>query len=320
MTTAPHAQTRRRAKAIEVDAESERLLRIAQPQLYTEDLQAGRAALEAAIMTVQVGPRNAYTNEQGLRHYRWKGTDYPSVTTIRRMAGLPFGLHNWALNKVIERAISGTADLVKIIGDGSPDAIKGAGAWLRKASTEERDAAASLGTRIHDAAASGKSPTEVRADIAPSLIQYLHWLAKSRAKVLETERQVFNLKVGYAGTFDLLVELPDGRIYLVDLKTGKNTYAEHVLQCVAYASAEFVGQDDVIDDEATTSLHQVDGLAILHLSATGWKWQVIKPEVIERAWIAYRGLLVFATFCEEYPKIDGLLARTVEGAAPTVQP
>ena len=36
----------------------------------------------------EVGPKNARTDPNtGLRFYTWQGVEYPSVTTIRRMAG-----------------------------------------------------------------------------------------------------------------------------------------------------------------------------------------------------------------------------------------
>jgi hypothetical protein len=96
------------------------------------------------LFTTAVGPRNAWTNDSGLRHYRWQGRDLPSVTTIRRLAGMPFPLHHWSQNQIIQRAIDGYADLGKIIGLGTPEATKAAATWLRNASTEKRDIAGNL--------------------------------------------------------------------------------------------------------------------------------------------------------------------------------
>lgn len=267
------------------------------------------------LITMTVGPRNAYTNsESGLRYYRWKGVDYPSVTTIRRMAGLTFGLHNWAIGKVIDRSIDGYADLGRMIGAGTPAQIKATKTWLRAASTEERDRAASLGTRVHDAVAEGKPLTAVGQDLAPYVRHFQNWLDESGAEILLTERQVWNLTLGYAGTFDMLVRFPGGRIFVIDLKTGKGTYTDHALQCIAYSMAEFVGEDDIIDNEASDLLAAASGMALLHLRPDGWKFQVLKitPEVFT----AFRGLLAFATFSAKYPTIDTLLAGEKSGAAP----
>lgn len=265
------------------------------------------------LISVEVGPRNAYTDSRGLRMYRWKGVDYPSVTTIRRMAGLSYGLHEWAIGKVTTRAVDGYADLGKIIGQGTPEAIKAARTWLRAASVEERDVAASIGTRVHDAATSGKLITSVGADIAPFLRQYQDWLALSRVEILAFEQQVWNLRVGYAGTFDLLARFPNGSIWVVDIKTGKSTYPEHALQCVAYAMADFVGSDDEINPGLTDLLHQATGIAILHLGKDAWDWAevVVTPDL----WSSFRGLLEFARFLHANPKIDTLVRGTRKGAA-----
>jgi hypothetical protein len=270
-------------------------------------------ASTAPLISVSVGPRNAYTDERGLRMYRWKGTDYPSVTTIRRMAGLPYGLHEWAIGKVTTRAVEGYQDLGKIIDNGTPEAVKAARTWLRAASIEERDRAASIGIRVHDAATSGRPLTEVGIDVAPYLRQYLDWLSVSRAEVLTVERQVWNLKVGYAGTFDLLIRFPNGSTWVVDIKTGKGIYPEHAIQCIAYAMADFVGEDDTVDVEASKQLREASGIAILHLGQTGWSWAkvIVTPEL----WQSFTGLLNFARFIHANPKIDTLTTGAREGHA-----
>ena len=61
-------------------------------------------------------------------------------------------------------------------------------------------------------------------EIRPKLRQYLAWLHESGAEVLLKERQVWNLELGYAGSFDLLCRFPNGELWIVDLKTG-GTYA-----------------------------------------------------------------------------------------------
>ena len=58
--------------------------------------------------------------------------------------------------------------------------------------------------------------------------------------------------------------------------------------------AEFIGADDTVDDAATALLHQVAGVAILHLQDDGWDF--IKPVIDAEAWAAFRGLLAFATW------------------------
>jgi len=134
-------------------------------------------------------------------------------------------------------------------------------------------------------------------EIRPKLRQYLAWLEASGVEVLLKERQVWNLELGYAGSFDLLCRFPNGELWIVDLKTG-GAYADHNLQQIAYLMAEFIGQDDVIDDDATALLKRVDGLALLQLSDDGWAFKRLKAD--RGAWAAFRGLLAFATWTRDH--------------------
>lgn len=270
------------------------------------------AAAPEPFITVAPGPRNAHTDPQsGLRYYRWKGRDLPSVTSIRRMAGLPHGLHQWAISKVIDYALDHLPDISGRLGAGDPAQVQLIRHELRGAATAERDAAASLGTAVHDAAATGRSLTEVPAAVAPRLRQYLDWLAVSGAEVLGSEFQCWHLTAGYAGTADLLCRFPNGSIWLIDLKTGKGVYGEYALQTIAYLRAEFVGEDDVVDDRLTDLLHQATGMAVLHLSDTGWEFRALRPD--DATWNAFRGLLLFASWMAGHGTADSITTAAKVG-------
>lgn len=267
------------------------------------------------VITIAPGPRNARTDpESGLRFYRWQGRDLPSVTSIRRMAGLPHGLHQWAINQVISYALDNLPALVHRLED--PAELAVIRHELRGAATAERDAAAKLGTAVHDAAAEGRSLAEVDPKVAPRLRQYLDWLATSGAEILGSEFQCWNLTAGYAGTADLLCRMRDGSVWLIDLKTGKGVYGEYALQVIAYSMAEFVGSDDVVDTRLTDLLHEVSGMAVLHLSDTGWEFRVLRPDA--DTWSAFCGLLAFSTWMTEHGTADSIttaVRSSTEGAA-----
>src|SRR5262245_38201305 len=96
------------------------------------------------LIVVRSGPRNARTDpETGLRYYTWQGREYPSVTSIRNLAGMPHPLATWRTNQVIERAMVEYPTLGRMLGERDP---KATATWLRKAATAKRDAAADLGT------------------------------------------------------------------------------------------------------------------------------------------------------------------------------
>jgi hypothetical protein len=270
-------------------------------------------AKKPPLIKVTSGPKNARTDpDSGLRFYTWKGEEYPSVTSIRNLAGMPFKLNVWRTNQVIERAMTKYTELGTLLAQGGDPKV--VASWLRKAADEKRDAAANLGTRVHDAAASGVTLDKVGADIAPYLIQYRSWIAESGIDILLTERQVWNEEVGYAGTFDLIGKFPKSKgPWLIDLKTGAGVYPEHALQLEAYGRSEFIGEDDVIDQPATDILNAVEGRAILHLSADGWTFKVVPPS--DKTWRAFRGLLLFAQWAYINPTIDGLISVSQQGSA-----
>lgn len=264
-------------------------------------------------ITVTPGPANATTDARtGLRSYLWQGRSYPSVTSIRRMAGVPHGLVAWQLNQVIKRVTTDTDTLNEMLTrERKPreralesNRVAEVSKWLRAAATEERDRSAKLGTAVHDAAAAGKRPEDVDEEIQPRLRQYIDWLEVSGAEVLGSEFQCWSPSIGYAGTADLLVRFPRGDIHLVDLKTGSGIYAEYALQVMAYAMADFVGTNDVIDQELTDHLHAHSGLAVLHLADDGWEYVVIKRD--EATWEAFRGLLTFAVWMAQHPDGDSI--------------
>jgi hypothetical protein len=274
-----------------------------------------KASTSKPLITVQSGPRNARTDpESGLRFYRWQGIEYPSVTSIRRLAGMPFMLSNWYQNKIIARAIEENATLQRMLKDGTD--LKAVASWLRAAPNVERDAAADLGRRVHDAAAEGKTMAEVGADVGPFLAQYRSWLSDTKGTVVASERQVWSLTHGYAGTFDLMVEYPNGHVWLWDLKTGKGTYPEHALQLEAYRRADFVGEDDVVDTKASDLLRKVRGQGVLHLQGDGWTAKSIPSN--EANWHAFLGLLEFATWTHENPTIDTLVSNEKSGKAVSI--
>jgi hypothetical protein len=306
-------------------------------------------------VTIESGPKNAFIGQNGLRYYRWQGREVPSVTSVRNMAGQPHALVAWKISKVLDRVCGRVVkdDSGKEVGwePGALDEltamltrerrprervleknrINEARAWLRSAYEEERDIAASRGTAVHRAAELGWTPetcedytdpesqvTILADEIRPRLRQYLHWLQESGAEVVLQERQVWNLTLGYAGSFDLLVRFPNGQLWIVDLKTGGQTYSDHVLQQVAYLMAEFIGADDVVDDEATALLHRVDGIALLHLRDDGWEF--IRPVADPSAWGAFQGLLRFATWTRDHAGPDAFTVASRSDSAATEPP
>lgn len=151
------------------------------------------------------------------------------------------------------------------------------------------------------------------SEIRDRLRHFFAWLEESGAEILLSEFQVFNLALGYGGSGDILCRFPNGELWIIDLKTGDEAYSDYLLQQVAYLMAEFIGADDVIDEAATALLHQVAGVALLHLADDGWEFKRLRIDA--RAWAAFRGLLTFATWTSEHPDEDSFLVATKSGSA-----
>lgn len=262
----------------------------------------------------EVGPANARTDrETGMRFYEWDGVEYPSVTTLRRMAGMSFPLHQWAVSQVVNRAVDNINDLNRMLTSNDPLVVQAAKTWLRAAQTEERDRAATLGKRVHSAVEESKNLGSVDKDVLPYIKHYKHWLDSTGFNVLRSEAQIFNLSKGYAGSFDIL-GYANKDVHIVDVKSGKNTYPEHALQATAYSLGEFIGKDNVVDKEATELLHRVNSISLLHLTPMGWKWQHI--DIDRYMVIAFNGLLAFAKWAHAHPDMEELLLDVQEGKAP----
>ena len=283
--------------------------------------------------TITIGPPNARTDPTtGLRTYRWRGVDYPSVTSVRRLAGVPHGLVAWQLNQVIRRATEQHDELTAMLTrERRPrervlesNRVAEAGRWLRSAAVEERDRSAALGTAVHDCASRGMTPDDVPdvlafADhgrdveipgdlIRPRLAQYRDWLAVSGATIVGSEFQCFSPSIGYAGTCDILARFPAGAVHVVDIKTGQGIYAEHAMQVMAYAMADLVGRDDEVDAYLTDELRAHTGLGVLHLADDGWEYVVLRRD--PATWDAFRGLLTFATWMAAHPDAASITAAS----------
>lgn len=163
--------------------------------------------------------------------------------------------------------------------------------WLAKAADRKRDAAADLGSRVHEWCAAralfvserGRGVPEYPGDTATSFCaQYEQFLVEFNPTFLHVERAVFG--DGYAGTFDFIADIPGHGRLLVDVKTGQSVHPEQVaLQLAAYRYAEIMPNpvavtmtpDHVYTHDpqscvdtgrcVCTGMPEVDGCAVLHL-------------------------------------------------------
>ena len=103
------------------------------------------------------------------------------------------------------------------------------------------------------------------------------WNSKQSFKFVHTELSVVSELFEYGGSIDLIAQDGDDLV-LIDIKTSKSVYPEHILQLAAYSTA-FREQEG----KCITSYH------ILQLSKTGGGYSdhIISPAKISVAWQAF---------------------------------
>lgn len=185
------------------------------------------------------------------RMYEIEGVSYPSVTTILSAIGKP-ALVNWAAK--VERELVTEVSAGLYADAMSSPAKMSKTAWITslsdrlgktKASQRELAKASEIGSQAHEwiewtlkarmLEQPGKPP--VITDKARwAVMAWEDWAKSVELKPIFVEQVVYSPKFGYAGTLDLLAEV-NGKLTVLDWKTGKAIYPEAHLQNAAYRQA-----------------------------------------------------------------------------------
>lgn len=163
------------------------------------------------------GPRNARTTASGVRVYTWApadgspSTEVLSVTSIRKLNGLPMGLVNWQLNNIVNVA-TGTRQVVRVgprggvkkayvadgdapgefgrrlvAAEGAEGALKLLRKYLREQADAPRDVAAVKGTIVHGLIERGVPFTRLTDDYVTYLFESQWERERSKVKSELTE-------------------------------------------------------------------------------------------------------------------------------------
>ena len=239
-----------------------------------------------------MSPAKRQSTGGGRRFYTWgRGERYWSVTTI--LQALPKdGLKWWAAKTVAEFAYDRSKTWFTM---DRAEAID----WLKREPLRFTEGRADVGKAIHAAAEAWVLKKPLRGDFVEeeqkAIGHFLDFVDRLKPRFLLTEASVFHRRQKYAGTLDAVVEIPYGLLLelaggnpnlipwdpgdrdfvrlLIDYKTGgdieedKGVYPEVALQLAAYAKAEFIGAPN----GAEVPLPDVDGAAVLHVQAAGWR-------------------------------------------------
>lgn len=184
----------------------------------------------------------------------------PGVTGLLKDGKPSPALVGWGIKSVAEYAINNWDDLSVMPVAERLKTLKGS-------PYAERDAAANRGTEVHALAERlvRGEPVEVPDELAGHVEGYAAWLDRFDPEPILTERVCWNLKFGWAGTFDAILRFRDGRVLLCDIKTSRGVYGDVAYQLEMYAACtHYLG-----DDGGAVPMPAVDGLAVLHVRADG---------------------------------------------------
>lgn len=273
-------------------------------------------------------PKHAHETENG-RYYTDPagGPDLVSVTNVLGTSVAKPALQPWAVKLTVEwvldhrievarRAITDRANLVKEI---------------KAVHRDARERASDLGDRIHKAAEAKLlgAPIPNDPEIWPYLTQFDRWLALWKVDVdkhvVATEITCVHRRLGYAGTADLMIQLPTGpdgvmELWLIDFKTSatrpaKSVYPENTQQLAALRYCETI----LLPDDTDAPMPRIERTGVLNLRA---KSHALVPMPAGRdAFRAFRGALDNAVWHHAAPSTyAALLAPGQTASAPRKRP
>ena len=196
--------------------------------------------------------------------YYMDGKPVPGVTSLLK-DGLPKpALVYWSAKSVAEYVADNEDAVESLRGMGREPMV----AALKGVPWEARDRSAAKGTDIHALAervVHGED-VEVPADLLDPVQGYVDFLDRFDVRPVLTERSCGNRTLWYAGRFDLIADISGVR-WLLDVKTGKDIYADAALQLDAYRHAEFYVDDD--DPDTEHPMPEIERIGGLHVTDMG---------------------------------------------------
>jgi hypothetical protein len=143
---------------------------------------------------------------------------------------------------------------------------------------EEVSAARDIGSEVHAQIEKilMRQPVAPTERTAPYVYAFSSFLAAERPEFLLVEAMVANLTHMYAGTFDFAARMPNRKLALVDVKSGRLKLS-HRLQLAGYAAGEFVG---VEGSTTRKRIPKFDAYYVLLLTPDGY--ELVPQDVTEQ--------------------------------------
>lgn len=237
-----------------------------------------------------------------------KETAWTRATTFAKTVSDTFGLTKWELRMVALGLAKRPDLLAQVAGVLDPD-DRDAKKLLDGIAAQAKEAAGSttrsnLGTALHTMTEhidAGRDFTVPEAHAA-DLDAYRAAVAGLHIDPAHIERIVTVPRYEVAGTLDRLVTLPDGRLVVADLKTGRSLagMAEYAIQLALYANAATMWDPTTGEHEPMPEVDKEQALIIwlpagearceLHTVDIAAGWEMAQTCEVVRAWRKRRDL------------------------------
>lgn len=235
-------------------------------------------------------PIHAVATDKG-RYYSLPGygEQYISVTNVLGVISAP-AIINSAAKRAAECAV-GEENIWRALqqeeGDvAAIDYIKGAARRYMMSRGE-------LGTAVHHACEHPER--ECSDEVRPFLAAFLRWIERDQPEIIAQEVTVFNPERKYAGTADLVVKMPNGKVYIADVKSGFLA-KKAALQMCAYARATHYVKGDASAPVPWT----IDGAFVIDLKdkTPGGEFKIQYCDIGDESWRTFTACLNLWAFEE----------------------
>ena len=173
--------------------------------------------------------------------YTAGGVNYPSVTKILGVIdnGKSNALAIWARREALKLAQN---ELFGALDNGTALTYENVSEIIKSADRQPdklKDAAADLGTRVHDAIDAfvlGKDPV-LDEETTVGFTNFVNWLSSENIRIISGDIPVASPQWGFGGRLDAVGVNDKDQIVILDWKTSNALRAEYPLQVAAYAIA-----------------------------------------------------------------------------------
>lgn len=122
-------------------------------------------------------------------------------------------------------------------------------AMAKEESNRQRDLAAEIGTAVHNwvEAHIKKENPDMPEDpkVLRGVLNFLDWVETHNVEFVAAEKIIYSKKYDYVGKLDILAKV-DGKLCLVDIKTGNAIYSEARMQTEAYRRAHIEETNETV--------------------------------------------------------------------------